>query len=257
MQRKAETMEAKPTNSALLDLRDASMQISVDRECSRYQTVKFENEFYKLCQLGFGLNCAPEIMKSVVSKVLSLDDKIRAATDHYYDDIIVDLNLVSVEKVKKHFLDYGLVSKPSEELHTARVLDLQLFQKNDELLWKRPDLDSDLGLENLETKTRRQMFCLCGELIGYYPVAGWLRVALSFIKRSCEGTGWDEVAGPAATRRMQEVLTRIENEDPVKDVWPVSSYGIMNVRCDASKIACGVVLEKEGKPIEDGSWQEN
>ena len=85
-------------------------------------------------------------MKSVVSKVLSLDDKIRAATDHYYDDIIVDLNLVSVEKVKKHLLDYGFVSKSSEELHTARVLGLQLFQKNGELLWKRPDLDSNLGL---------------------------------------------------------------------------------------------------------------
>ena len=152
----------KPTNSALLDLRDAYIQISVDRECSRHQTVKFENEFYELCQLGFGLNCAPKIMKSVVSKVLSLDGNIRAATNHYYGDIIVDLNLVSVEKVKKHLLDYGLVSKPSEELHTARVLGLQLFQKNDELLWKRPDLDSDLGLENLETKTRRPMFSLCG-----------------------------------------------------------------------------------------------
>ena len=53
---------------------------------------------------------------------------------------------------------------------------------------------------------------------------------------------------------MQEVLMRIENEDPAKGVWPVSSCGIMNVWCDASKIAYGVVLEKEGKPIEDGSW---
>ena len=53
----------KTSNCALLDLRDAYMQIIVDKECSKYQIVKFENEFYELCQLGFGLDCAPEIMK--------------------------------------------------------------------------------------------------------------------------------------------------------------------------------------------------
>ena len=53
-----------------------------------HHLVKFEDTFYKLRRLGFGLGCPPEIMKVVVSKVLSLDEKINAATDHYYDDII-------------------------------------------------------------------------------------------------------------------------------------------------------------------------
>ena len=88
---KTEIMEAEIGNCALLDLRDAYMQISVADECSKYQTVEFEGNFYKLIKLGFDLNCAPEIIKAVVSKVLSLDEKISKATDHYYDDIIIDL----------------------------------------------------------------------------------------------------------------------------------------------------------------------
>ena len=55
-------------------------------------------------------------MKAVVSKVLSLDDTIRTATDHYYDDIIVDLNVTSVERVRKHLLKYGVVCKPSKQI---------------------------------------------------------------------------------------------------------------------------------------------
>ena len=172
----------KTSNCALLDLRDAYIQIIVDKKCSKYQIVKFENKFYELCQLGFGLNCAPEIMKAVVSKVLSLDDTIRAATDHYYDDIIVDLNVTSVERVQEHLLKYGLVCKPSEQLSTARVLGLQLSEEKDGLYWRRPDEDWEVDI--LDTLTRRQMFSLCGKITGHYPVAGWLRVALSFIKRS-------------------------------------------------------------------------
>ena len=98
----------KSANCALLDLRDAYMQISVADECSKYQTVKFEGNFYKLIRLGFGLNCTPKIMKAVVSKILSLDEKISKATDNYYDDIIIDLNVVSAQVVKDHLLKFGL-----------------------------------------------------------------------------------------------------------------------------------------------------
>ena len=83
---------------------------------------------------------------------------------------------------------------------------------------------------------------------------GLVESGAEFYKKKLRGDGWDELARPAAARRMQEVLTRNENEDPVKGVWPVSFCGIMNVWCDASKIAYGVVFKKKGKPIEDGSW---
>ena len=92
------------------------MQICVADECSKYQTVKFEGNFYKLIRLGFDLNCAPEIMKAVVSKVLLLDEKISKATDHYYNGIIIDLNVVSAQVVKDHLLKFGLITKPPENL---------------------------------------------------------------------------------------------------------------------------------------------
>ena len=116
------------------------MQISVADECSKYQTVKFEGNFYKLIKLGFDLNCAPEIMKAVVSKVLSLDEKISKATDHYYDDIIIDLNVVSAQVVKDHLLKFRLITKPSENLNSAKVLGLQTYEKKGVVHWRRIEL---------------------------------------------------------------------------------------------------------------------
>ena len=128
---KLRSWRQKSSNCALLDLRDAYMQIGVVDECSKYQIVKFEGDYYMLRRLGFGLNCAPEIMKAVVSKVLSLDENIFKATDHYYDDIIIDLNIVSVEKVKEHLLRFGLATKPAESLCSAKVLGLQTYEKKE------------------------------------------------------------------------------------------------------------------------------
>ena len=73
-------------------------------------------------------------MKAIVSKVLSLDEKISKATDHcydnhYYDDIIIDLNVVSAQVVKKHLLKFGLITKPSENLNSAKVLGMQTYEK--------------------------------------------------------------------------------------------------------------------------------
>ena len=78
------------------------MMLFVSSRNSKYQIVKFERDYYILRRLECGLNCAAEIMKAVVSKVLSLDENIFKTTDHYHDDIIIDLNIVSIEKVKEH-----------------------------------------------------------------------------------------------------------------------------------------------------------
>ena len=128
---KLRSWRRKSSNCALWDLHDAYMQIVVVDECSKYQIVKFEGDYYMLCRLGFGLNCAPEIMKAVVSKVLSLDENIFKATDHYYDDIIIDLNVVSVEKVKEHLLRFGLATKPAENLRSAKVLGFRHMKKKE------------------------------------------------------------------------------------------------------------------------------
>ena len=241
---KLRSWRQKSANCALLDLRNAFMQISVVDECSKYQTVKFEGNFYKLTRLGFGLNCAPEIMKAVVSKVLSLDEKISKATDHYYDDIIIDLNVVSAQVVKDHLLKFGLIAKPSENLNSAKVLGLQTYEKKGVVHWRRTELKKEINPSNLNSMTKRQVFSLCGKLVGHYPVAGWLRVACSFVKRSCESNAWDSFAGSVAIQRLSEVLSRLDVDDPVKGIWSAST-GKLNVWCDASQIAYGVALESK------------
>ena len=74
-----------PDSLGVLDLRDAYLQLHVRSDLQRFQVVKHRNKFYALTRLGFGLNCAPKIMSAVLNKVLSLDSRIAAATNHYVD----------------------------------------------------------------------------------------------------------------------------------------------------------------------------
>ena len=88
-----------PENCAILDLRDTYMQIHAHLLCSKFQRVRFEGRNYELTRVGFGLACAPQILKAVVQYVLGLDERIQRACNAYYDDILVDLNQVSAARV--------------------------------------------------------------------------------------------------------------------------------------------------------------
>ena len=101
--------------------------------------------------------------------------------------------------------------------------------------------------------TKRQVFSLCGKLVGHYPVAGWLRVACSFVKRSCDSNAWDSFAGFVAIQRLWEVVSRLDVDDPVKGIWSASSEKL-NVWCDASQIAYDIALERKNHIIEGGGW---
>ena len=93
---------------ATLDLRCAYMQVHIDPSLWEYQKVIYKEEKYYLTRLGFGLNSAPKIMSSILGSVLNLDAGISEATDHYIDDIIFNLEKLSVEKVVNHWARYGL-----------------------------------------------------------------------------------------------------------------------------------------------------
>ena len=66
-----------------------------------------------------------------MSKVLSLDENIFKATDHYYNNIINNLNIGSVEKVKQHLLRFGLATKPPENLCYSKVFGLPTYEKKE------------------------------------------------------------------------------------------------------------------------------
>ena len=76
----------------------------------------FQNKRYCLTRLGFGLNVAPKIKKSVVSAIIDQDEFVKNRTSAYVDDIFVDENIVGLDYVKKHFLKYGLEIKEVEQI---------------------------------------------------------------------------------------------------------------------------------------------
>jgi ribonuclease HI len=102
--------------------------------------------------------------------------------------------------------------------------------------------------------TRRQLFSLCGKLVGHYPIAGWLRVACSYVKRTAEGSGWEDFVGPTTMQFVKDMCQRMEKEDPVYGRWNVPKTPKGRVWCDASSIALGVVLEVNDNIVEDAAW---
>ncbi|XP_067943202.1 uncharacterized protein [Watersipora subatra] len=117
-------------NCCMLDLKKAYLQLYVNNELLKFPAVRYKDKLFVMTRMGFGLNVAPKIMSKVLGKVLSLDSKIEAGTDHYIDDIIVDNDKVLVAHVREHLTKYGLVTKEPECIDDARVLGLRV--KRDE-----------------------------------------------------------------------------------------------------------------------------
>ena len=173
---------------AIVDLRRAYLQIRVHESLWPYQTVIFRGQRYCLTRLGFGLNVAPSVMKSVLTEVLTQEETVDRATSSYLDDIFVNEDVVSVQCVEDHLLRYGLECNPAERVADgARVLGL-------------------------------------GKLIGHLPVCGWLRVATAFMKRRANSSTstWDEEIHDESLRAMlEDTVRRVKQNDPAKGRWDV------------------------------------
>lgn len=239
------------TNACLLDLRKAYLQVHIDESLHRYQVVKFQGKAYVMTRMGFGLCVAPKIMSRILDKVLSLEHDVADGTDHYIDDIWVNTDRVAVEKVRTHLQKYGLEAKDPEPIENARVLGLRVSGSDGGVYrWQRDGAIPEVG----KVVMRRELFSICGKLVGHYPVAGWLRTACSYVRRLTNKTGWDERVCPKAEMIVREIVRRVNEQDPVKGEWAVRKEGGCTVWCDASSLAIGVCLEVNGKVIEDGAW---
>ena len=235
---------------SLVDLKSAYLQIRVSEKLWPYQLVRHDGRTYCLTRLGFGLNCAPRIMSKILKYVLKKKDATGEFTSSYIDDILVDeAGLPAVELVR-HLNEYGLETKPPESLENGSALGLQLSQVDGELVFRRgnkvPEVSGGL--------TRRGLFSVCGTLVGHYPVAGWLRVACSFIKRRAAGSSWEDPVGSEALAMITEVVERVREDDPVRGRWHVPKTDHGTVWCDASSLAIGALLEVDGEIVEDAAW---
>lgn len=240
-------------NVSAIDLKNAYLQIRVHKSLWSYQTVMFRGQRYCLTRLGLGLNVGPSVMKAVLHKVLSMDPEVERGTSSYVDDILVKEDVVSAVRVRELLAQNGLVAKePERASDGVRLLGLHVWGEGGTLRWKR-DNDSCVVPERL---TRRSVFSLCGKLVGHYPVCGWLRVAVSYIKRRAnEATeGWDDpITGDSVREMMTEVMERVRQADPARGRWDVTDDKV-KVWVDASSLAIGVVVEADGFTIEDASW---
>ena len=101
-------------------------------------TVLFKGRRYCLTRMGFGLNVAPSIMKTIVNAILTKDKCIQRATSAYIDDMYVNESIVPAARVKEHLYSFGLHSKELERLqHDARGLGLKVWGEDNFLLEKR------------------------------------------------------------------------------------------------------------------------
>ena len=238
--------------SAIVDLKSAYLQLHVHEKLWKYQLVNYKGKTYCLTRVGFGLNSAPRIMTLILKTVLGKDERVKDGTNSYIDDILVDETVVNASEVVEHLKKFGLKTKPMETLNGGVALGLRLScDKVGKLVFSRgnelPDVPNSFS--------RRELFSMCGKLVGHYPVASWLRVACSYVKRVADGKCWDDVVGERAIKMMQEILESVKREDPVKGEWYVPRTEAGVVWCDASSIATGVLLEIGGSPVEDAAWQ--
>ena len=230
---------------SLLDLKKAYLQLHISSDLVRFQAVRHNGKMYVMTRMGFGLSVAPKVMAKVLGKVLSLDDHIRRGTSSYVDDIAVNESIVSVEDVRLHLKRYGLVTKEPVQLEGARVLGLHVERRNERLVWQRDNSLPSVG----SSLTRRELFGVCGQLVGHYPVANWLRVACSYVKRR-SGTGsWDSSVPECARTMMCEVVERVSKDDPVRGTWLVPAGVKGRIWSDASSIALGVCVEVGGASL--------
>ena len=118
-------------------------------------------------------------------------------------------------------------------------------------MWKRGNSIEEVSFP----MSRRQLFSVCGKLLGHYPVAGWMRIATSYIKRHSSGVRWNDEIGEVAQWCMKDLLRRVELEDPVGGQWnaPLGANAA-TIWCDASNIALGTLLEIDGIAMEDAAW---
>lgn len=235
---------------SVVDLKSAYLQLSVDEELWPYQLVNYKGQTFCLTKLGFGLNSAPRIMSKILKTVLSKDDKIKRATSSYIDDILVNETIASADEVIRHLNTFGLITKPLESLDGGAALGLRLSRVGGELMFRRGNKVPEVA----DMLTRRELFSICGTLVGHYPIAGWLRVACSYIKRRAGGAQWEDPVGEQSMLMIKEVIEKVKLDDPVRGNWCVPGVKHGVVWCDASNIAVGVILEINGKTAEDAAW---
>ena len=124
---------------------------------------------------------------------------------------MVNVTNISTKEVVEHLKGFGLTAKSPESLDGGVALGLKLMNKAEKLMFRRgneiPAIEGEIS--------RRELFFICGKLLGHYPVAGWLRLACSYVKRRARGVDWEDRIDCKTLKVIQEILVDVEKKDPV------------------------------------------
>ncbi|XP_037093010.1 uncharacterized protein LOC119112829 [Pollicipes pollicipes] len=241
-------------NVAVVDLKRAYLQVHVEERLWPFQTVMIRGQRFRLTRLAFSLNIAPMVIKAVVRSVLEQDAVVQRAVLPYVDDLLVNEDVLSAERVVVHFAEFGLDCKhPERAASGAWLLGLRVQAEGRELRWVR---DNPVGASPARV-TRRAVFARCGRLVAHLPVCAWLRPAAAWLKRRVNQLmrTWDDVTDNAALRaQINYVARRLNTDDPARGAGCVEGEDMV-IWTDASSLATGVVAESpDGDVIEDACW---
>lgn len=126
--------------------------------------------------LGFGLNSVQKIVATALKSILRKVDRIIRATNSCIDDILVDKTVVCAMEVVRHLKEFRLIAKLLEPIVGRAALGLKLQRDGTCMLAFHRGKD----ILELGTKvSRRELFSMCGKLVGHYPIMGWLHTACS------------------------------------------------------------------------------
>ena len=189
-------------------------------------------------------------LETMESQEESLQERLEE-TERRLKRKIVTLEVEMKNLKQKELKENGFVAKEPEALEGGAMLGLKLRKADDgQLKFERANTIPEVS----QGLTRKELFSICGKLVGHYPKAGWLRVACSYVKRHAEGDSWDDYVGDGIRDRMKEIVEEVRKNDPVKGMWRVPKSDTGTIWCDASDLAMGVVLEIGGTEVEDASW---
>ena len=64
--------------------------------------------------------------------------------------------------------------------------------------------------------SRKELFSVCGKLVGHYPIVGWLRVACSYLKRHAGGCAWTDYVRDHVHDVLREMVEEVRGNDLVQ-----------------------------------------
>ena len=138
------------------------------------------------------------------------------------DDVIVKPSELSTVELQTHLQLNGFITKPPVRLDSGSALGLKLTLNHYRVFnFARGNVIPEVPPHC----SRRELFSVCGKLVGHYPVAGWLRVACSYIKRHAERYKWEDYIGDISYQMICETLAKVCAEDPVKEQWHAPKMG--------------------------------